>query len=108
LRYHFQSIHIQPVFESFESDAAVVGFVVAVFPWHSYFDNILPNGTIGVTVVIDDQCGAVFTYEINGANSHFLGRHDLHENGYSSNMYSIDFATFSQYGGEHAPVNGIS
>jgi hypothetical protein len=85
-----------------------VGFIVAVFPWNSYFENILPNETELVYVVIDDQCGEDFTNVINGGESHFLGRHDLHENGYSSSMYSIDFATFSQYGGEHAPVNGTS
>jgi len=70
--FNLQSYALEPVLEKFDSDAVVVGFIVAVFPWNTYFENILPEGTAGVTVVIDDQCGDVFTHVINGANCIFL------------------------------------
>jgi len=107
--FHIQSYVLEPVFESFDSDATVVGFIVAVLPWNTYFENVIPEGTKGVNIVIDDQCGDVFTYEINGANSTFLGSGDLHETAYDSNVYSIDFATFARYeGSPHPSVNGSS
>jgi len=106
---HIQSYMLEPVFESFESDAAIVGFIVAVFPWKRYFENIIPEDTKGINVVIDDQCGDVFTYEINGGDAILLGSGDLHEKAYDSYVYPIEFATFSRYDGSpHPSVNGTS
>jgi hypothetical protein len=101
-----QSYVLQPVFETFEVTAAIRGFVVAVFRWDTYFSNILGNQVQGVTVVIDDRCGDVFTYEIKGPSSTFMGQDDLHDPNYDGMCYSIEFAEFTRYNGSSHQGNG--
>jgi hypothetical protein len=60
-----QSYMLEPVFESFEDDAAIVGFVIAIFPWKTYFRDVLPP-EIEMTLVIKDRCGHTKSWEICG------------------------------------------
>ena len=104
--FHIQSYFLEPVFETFENDAEVVAFVIAVFPWNRYFKNVLPED---VTIVIDNQCGDIFTYQIVEEDAAFIGSGDLHDPDYDSNVYSTDFAAISQYTGHpQLSVNGTS
>ena len=57
---HPQSYILEPVYDTFEEDGQVVGFVIAVFPWNGYFRNVLPND-VDVTLVVDDRCGDIHT-----------------------------------------------
>ena len=57
-------------------------------------------------VVVDDQCGDIFTYKIDGASSVYLGQGDLHDSSFDDMRYSVDFARFARYEGPDHPVNG--
>jgi hypothetical protein len=103
-----QSYVLEPVFESFDKNANVAGFVVAVLPWNTFFKNIFPEKVEGVIVVIDDKCGDIFTYEINGADAVYLGKDDMHDPAYDSSKYTIDFAVAARFGGSHPAINGTS
>jgi class 3 adenylate cyclase len=103
-----QSYMLEPVFESFDENANVVGFIAAVFGWNNFFKNILPDAVDGLIIVIDDKCGDIFTYEIKGADAVFLGKDDRHDSAYDSSKYSIDFATAHRATASHPDVNGTS
>jgi class 3 adenylate cyclase len=102
---HPQSYILEPVFENFDEGAEVVAFVIAIFPWNNYFKNIFPDTVEGVDVVVDDQCGDVHTYRVNGLDSEYAGTGDLHEGQFSSQKFSIEFATFARFKGSH-PTDG--
>jgi len=70
---------------------AAVGAIMAVFPWDAFFTGILSNDDKGVVVVADDQCGKVFSFEINGPNIDFMGREDLHDSHYDDMVVTTTF-----------------
>ncbi len=88
-----QALLISPLFSD-TSTSTVVGIVVSVFTWDTYFKNVLLQGTPKLYVVIDaEKCGETFTLGVNGREVSYLGTGDLHEKAYSDNGVSADFAT---------------
>jgi hypothetical protein len=82
MRAHGQqarSYILTPVFETFDDDAEVVGFLIAVLPWKSYFVDELPNGKNGFVVDAKDTCDSEFTYTINGPQVKYDGRGGLQD-----------------------------
>lgn len=79
-----QSFILTPVFESFEDGANVAAFFIITVPWQRYFANLLPLGKNGVEVVLNDSCGSVFTFLLNGPSSSIKGVGDLHDTTYDS------------------------
>jgi class 3 adenylate cyclase len=98
--YQPRSYIIEPVMETFEEDSAVVGFIIAVLPWKSYFVDLLPKNTDGFLVDIKDMCGAEFTYVINGPQAEYIGQGDQHNKKYDSLQVSSQFAEFARYDGD--------
>ena len=99
----------EPVFESFEDGAPVVGFVVAVFGWNVYFEDLLADDVHGITVVTGDDCGDQFTYRVDGGSSTFIGDGDLHGNKYDDMKVSCSFGADLQYTGPpHPDIDGVS
>lgn len=49
--------------------------------WRTLFVNILPDGTYAI-IVLTNSCGQVYTYEIDGSTSRFVGVGDLHDSKY--------------------------
>lgn len=70
-----------PIFDEYDEDKErnLVAFMNLNLVWASYFTNILPSNTIGVIVVLDNECHGSFTYEINGAEASTIGLGDLHD-----------------------------
>lgn len=75
-----RSLTLNPVKETFESDARTIGFVVGVVPWDSYFQNVVRSyraisatsgvinkegGVNGIVVKVVSDCGSVFTFVLN-------------------------------------------
>lgn len=77
-----------PVFDRFEtaaednnnvaSPSQVMGYVGVTIPWETYFNNLLPEKLPGIDVVLDDSCGKVYTFRLDGWNVTVLGEGDLH------------------------------
>ena len=72
----------EPVWDSFEEDRNMVGFMVALTSWANYFNNILPPGADGIICVVRDSCGSVMTWELRGPTPHFVGNSDTHDISY--------------------------
>jgi class 3 adenylate cyclase len=98
--YEPSSYIFEPVFETFEKDSRVVGFIIAVLPWNSYFVNLLPEKTNGFLAYVTDMCGADFTYELNGPKAAYTGEDDLHESKYDDLAVTSQFAEFAIYNGD--------
>jgi class 3 adenylate cyclase len=95
-----RSYILTPVFDTFQDDANVTGFVIAVLPWESYFTNILPEGTDGFVVNVKDTCGSEFTYQLNGPQVEYIGRGGRQNFAYQDIRQSSTFAESARYGSE--------
>jgi hypothetical protein len=65
------------------------------FYWRDLIKEILPTDSDGIIVVFENACGQNFTYQINGPETVYLGRGNLHdpkydELGKSSPLIELD------------------
>ncbi|GAX13615.1 hypothetical protein FisN_14Lh377 [Fistulifera solaris] len=88
--------------DDFENDR--FGFIMAVLPWEVYFTEVIPSDTFGFLVEVDDHCGSVFTYVINGHHAQVLGEGKLHNSKYD---YLHEFADWSMLASEGNLIEGI-
>jgi hypothetical protein len=95
-----RSYILTPVFETFDDDAEVVGFIIAVLPWRNYFVGELPEGTNGFVVDAKDTCGSEFTYTINGPEAEYEGRGGLQDPRFEYIRQSSEFAEHMRYDGD--------
>jgi hypothetical protein len=70
---------MEPVYEAFEEDPELVGFLVGVTSFSNLLDRLLPKGADGIVCVIKDQCGDAITYKLNGPKANYIGAGDLHD-----------------------------
>jgi class 3 adenylate cyclase len=97
--YQPRSYIFEPVFETFEKGSNVVGFIIAILPWKSYFVDLLPEKT-NFLVDVTDMCDAEFTYELNGPEANYIGKGDLHKSKYDYLEVTSQFAEFARYDGD--------
>jgi hypothetical protein len=68
--HHFypepSSIMMYPVFDSFDNENKVVGFVSITFSWISTFWNILPENVKGIVAVIETSTGQKTSFLVDG------------------------------------------
>ena len=83
-----------PIFDSFESNATLTALMVANVYWQVYFQDILTENVRGIVAVLENTCGQVFSYEINGRDASYLGQGDLHDPKYSNMEESTGFGFF--------------
>eukprot|EP00522_Entomoneis_paludosa_P013724 CAMPEP_0172441438 /NCGR_PEP_ID=MMETSP1065-20121228/1982_1 /TAXON_ID=265537 /ORGANISM="Amphiprora paludosa, Strain CCMP125" /LENGTH=1154 /DNA_ID=CAMNT_0013190803 /DNA_START=176 /DNA_END=3640 /DNA_ORIENTATION=+ len=82
------SFILQPVYKDFLGTSIIVGLYMLVVPWDIYFQDILPEGTDGVEVVLSDSCGGTYTYELLGPVGNLKGEGDLHDTEYDKHRVS--------------------
>ena len=75
------SLYAQPVFDSRANKDTVVGVLWGALAWDAYLANLLPQGVLGLIVVLHSSCAQdkSFTYELNGVEPTYLGARDLHD-----------------------------
>lgn len=67
--YHPASLFMQPVFaDKYDPQSKIVGLIHTIVQWDAYVVSLLPPGEEGLRVVLSNNCGQVYTYEINGPN----------------------------------------
>lgn len=67
--YHPLSLFMQPVFEDmFDPQSKIVGLIHAVINWDAYVVSLLPPGVDNLLVVLSNDCGQVYSYQVNGPN----------------------------------------
>ena len=79
-----RSIIVEPVFDSFdEQSRSVVGVVVAVETWTTYFESqSRPEQVHGFILDIVDTCGGEMIFVLNGQFAEYKGNHDIHNKKY--------------------------
>ena len=87
------SLMLEPIFSDF-NNTNVVGILTAGIQWDTFFMNLLRKSARGVVIVVKTTCGDVFTYEVTGIESHFMGYGDLHDSQYNGHVYETDFEPF--------------
>jgi hypothetical protein len=86
--------------EASPSDVAnvdVVAVVASSFHFGTLLRGILPTGQDGLIVVVHNQCGMPFTYQINGEKSLYLGEGDLHYDRFTRDALSINFTELRDF-----------
>ena len=92
---------VSPRHDSLGPDQSeVVGILGLSIYWRDLLKNILPGGSedAGVVVVVDNECGASFTYQVNGPSVVFLGRGDRHDSKFNhleKSSWLLDLGAFS-------------
>ncbi len=100
---HPHSFLMHPVYPYFSQDVSaygmddLVGFLVVVLPWDTYFTDILQEGVDGIVVVLHSTCGDHYTYQLNGPEATFLGKGDLHDTSYDHMEVVTEFTPFTQH-----------
>jgi hypothetical protein len=79
---HPHTVIAAPVRSTINADAEIVGILAAILPWDLFFTRLLPQGINGVYVVLENSCGQVVSYLINGPDAEYLGGGDLHQTRY--------------------------
>ena len=80
---------IIPIFDESKGNTDnVVGVVEAALYWRRFLSGVLPPDTVGVTVVIGNDCTGEFTYKVDGPESQAIGVGDRHDHKYSA--YRVD------------------
>jgi hypothetical protein len=65
-------------------DSLFRGVFSLTFFWRDLLTDTLPNGSVGLVVVIGNECDQTFTYELNGPDVQYLGPGDRHEGDYDN------------------------
>jgi hypothetical protein len=76
------------------SSHEVVGVVVAVLSWNTFFEQCLQSGTPKITVVVSDGgCGNTFTLAVTGEEVSYVGEGEKHDRKYANMGVSTTLAT---------------
>jgi class 3 adenylate cyclase len=100
-----------PIYDSLNSDRAIVGTLDMELQWESFFEGILVDFKEPLVVVVDNTCGGVYSYEVSGLDARFIGTGDQHDDnvdGYKSKASS--YASFATIFDEHGknPISSES
>jgi len=98
------SMSMAPVYEDFEKQSEIVGFVAGIVPWDLYLSRLLPEGIDGVYAVLSNSCSQTVTYLINGPVAAYLGSGDLHESSYDYLRQTLVFQGFASTNEESRTV----
>jgi hypothetical protein len=80
-----QSYLLEPIFDRLvvttarKEKAKLVGVLRTTVDWSALFQDVLPLGANGVVVVLSNTCGQVYSFQVNGPDTLYLGVGDLHD-----------------------------
>ena len=75
-----------PVFDTFGANTTnrkLVASISSIIFWVAFFEGMLPPNSYGIVCVMNNTCGDVFTIEVNGEGSYFVGYGDFHQGDYN-------------------------
>jgi hypothetical protein len=100
--YIMDSQLVQPIFEIMadldgtgQEKQKMVAVMLLKLDWIAYFENLLPTGVEGITLVLSSTCSEdEFTYQLNGKEAVPMGLGDLHDPAYDSYGITTPFVQF--------------
>jgi hypothetical protein len=88
-------------------NATLIGSIMSEFVWSSYTQtSVYPSQRDLLMVVIENSCGQMNTYFIQGENLVLLGPGDLHDSKYSDMMHTTTYQDFETIVAISAPSQG--
>ena len=102
-----RSFLLDPIFRDSGDHGAVVGFHYLDFEWDEFFQDLLPEGTAHIEVVLSDSCGSVFTYLVHGSHFHLKGEGDLHDTEYDDMVLSSNIGSNTERGQPFSGCNYV-
>ena len=91
-----ESLLISPIYEESTGNAqVVVGAIVAILPWDSYFSGLLHEGASGMVCVLLNTCGQSYTYKLDGPAATYMGSGDLHDSDYDDLVHVVEVTPFT-------------
>jgi hypothetical protein len=78
-------------------DIEMVGFVAISIYWRDLLTNLLPPGSDGIVIAIDNTCNPTFSFQVNGPDVVYLGRGDFHNPKYASMKNGVSLRPFSYF-----------
>lgn len=86
----FSSVYI-PVYDSYDDSKKMVGVLLGVMRWATYFANILPPTSPPLTVVLENTLDGAFTYQVTPTEVIYVGKGDLHDTKYKNKVREATF-----------------
>jgi hypothetical protein len=90
-----RSFMASPMYNRLGEGAELVGTVTALLPWHSFFQNVIPEGINGIVIVVRNTCDQEFSYRIDGPEVSYLGPKDHHDPNYDEYEVEASFTAFT-------------
>jgi Adenylate and Guanylate cyclase catalytic domain len=79
------------------SEHTFVGLVIVSIYWREIIRNVLPPGSNGVIIVVDNECTDSFTYQIDGPDVTYLGVFDKHDTSYDNFVVTTKVVDLQDY-----------
>ena len=74
------SIIVSPIFDSFdETNRDMRALLIGVLSWEELISGLVPKEVKGIAAVVQNTCGQIMTFAVDGAQGTFLGYGDLHD-----------------------------
>ena len=88
-----QAVVALPVYVGYDQETSdVVGHLVAIIPWEVALQDIIPDDTDSLRIVLENTCDELFTVEVKGPDAMFLSADDLHDETYADLAIRSPFA----------------
>lgn len=87
---------IYPVFDTFDSDQDVAGFLFTAIYWRFMMQDILPQSVNGIICILENSAGQKHSYEIRGPEVIYLGEKDAHDTQFDFIGKSVDLVKYLQ------------
>lgn len=86
-----------PVFNRLQKEGQeIVGMLTAVFFWETYMQDVFPPNSPPLIAVVENNCGQIYTYQVEGPHATYLGAGDIHDSEFKDMMeISTLFESFS-------------
>jgi hypothetical protein len=65
-------------------DYELLGFISISIYWRDLLTDLLPPGSDGIVIVIENECNPSFSFQVTGPDVTYLGRGDLHDTEFDS------------------------
>jgi hypothetical protein len=90
-----EAVIASPVLDSFSSSASVVGYMIEVFAWKSFWQDVMPEGTEPVILHLESSCGHQSIYQVAGSEVKLLSQEQDYAGDYRDMGISSGFAKFA-------------
>lgn len=88
-----------PIYDSQDDDKSIVAELTAYVYWQNYFEKILSKEDVGISVILENTCGQVYTYRVDGSVAKYIGQGMLHDREFDYLEVTTDYNSFLDFEG---------